>query len=44
MRLSPVCMPQFELELKASTGWRDMISTEGNRKRLFISITLGVFA
>jgi hypothetical protein len=35
---------QLERELKASTGWRDMISTEDNRKRLFISIALGVFA
>lgn len=35
---------QLGRELKVSTGRRDMISTEDNRKRLFISITLGVFA
>jgi hypothetical protein len=35
---------QLERELKASTGWRDIISTEDNRKRLFISTTIGVFA
>lgn len=39
-----ICSIQLERELKTSTGWRDIISTEDNRKRLFISPTIGVFA
>ena len=39
-----ICSIQLERELKTSTGWGDIISTEDNRKRLFISPTIGVFA
>lgn len=33
-----------EMDAHASTGYIDMIKTRGNRRRLFISISLGVFA
>ncbi|CAG8922444.1 unnamed protein product [Penicillium salamii] len=33
-----------EREAQNSTKWTDMIKTHGNRRRLFISATLGIFA
>lgn len=35
---------RIEEELHASTGYMDMFKTKGNRRRLFISVTLGIFA
>ena len=32
------------MDAHATTGYMDMIKTKGNRRRLFISISLGVFA
>ncbi|RSL80985.1 hypothetical protein CEP51_006162 [Fusarium floridanum] len=33
-----------EQEANASTSWADLCNTPGNRHRLFISVTLGIFA
>lgn len=33
----------LEQHAKKSTGYIDMFKTKGNRRRLFISVTLGVF-
>ena len=35
---------KMEKEAKESTSYMDMLKTKGNRHRLFISITLGIFA
>ncbi|KAK9343131.1 general substrate transporter [Lipomyces starkeyi] len=35
---------QMERERETSTTWLDLVRTEGNRRRLFISVTLGMFA
>lgn len=35
---------QAEKEAKTTTSYADMLKTAGNRRRLFISTTLGVFA
>ncbi|KAJ5747758.1 MFS sugar transporter [Penicillium nucicola] len=33
-----------EKEAESSTKWTDMVKTSGNRRRFFISVTLGIFA
>ncbi|KFY89170.1 hypothetical protein V500_05902 [Pseudogymnoascus sp. VKM F-4518 (FW-2643)] len=35
---------QFDKEATSSAGYIDMIKTPGNRRRLFISVSLGIFA
>lgn len=35
---------QMEREREMSTTWLDLVRTPGNRRRFFISVTLGVFA
>ena len=35
---------RMEKEAKESTSWADMLKTRGNRHRLLITVTLGIFA
>lgn len=35
---------QLDTTAEASTSWLDLISTAGNRRRAFISVSLGIFA